>query len=394
MESTRRMCRVNVRRWATPLALAVSLLAWPNCEPAHAQSPESSQAAPVLLDNMDGAKPTLKLLNPSLDVKLAKQEVSTERSRFGIASERVELQITAGRSAHLGYDVPPATVIAELRFSAWVSCNRPGAQLAAVVVLPRTIDPETNAPRELLVRSGKTSSGGDWELLEFNNLAAELPSQVRVARIQFDGSIDDRGAYVSQLVMLAPGGTGNTELWVDQISMHGVLNAAEAPTALEERKLEDSNVVQANAEAPVAGPRVKPPSVPRIIQWQGEPLDFLKKLGFDAVWMGRPPVPSEIADAQRLGMFIVCQPPTPEQLRTLQLDARFAPVMAWDLGPLAEPGDVDLCHRWAQAIELHESDPARPVLLRPAGKTREASRIADLVMVGRPTLGSTMTWPA
>ena len=386
---------MNVRRIATALALVVPLLAWPNCEEASAQSPDPSQAAPVLLDNMDGAAPSLKLLNASLDVKLASQEISRERSRFGGASERVELQIAAGRSAHLGYDVPPSAVIGELRFSAWVSCNRPGAQLAAIVVLPRDVDPETGAPRELLVRSGNTSRGGHWELLEFNELARELPAQVRIARAQFGGSINEREAYVSQLVVLAPGGTGNTELWVDQITMHGVINAAEAPAASQ------GKVIQANAEEAIASPSVAAPaplsgpapSVPRIIQWQGEPLEFLQKLGFDAVWMGRPPVPSEMAEAQRLGMYIVCAPPTPEQLRTLPLDARFSQVMAWDLGPLSESGDVDLCHQWAQAIELHESVPSRPVLLRPAGKTREASRIADLVMIGRPTLGSTMTWP-
>jgi hypothetical protein len=110
--------------------------------------------------------------------------------------------------------------------------------------------------------------------------------------------------------------------------------------------------------------------------------------------MGRPPIDREIADAHRLGMFIVCEPPTPEQMRTLPLDARFSQVMAWDLGTLTQPGDLELCHRWSQAIEYYESVPSRPVLLRPTGMTREASRIADLVMIGRPMLGSTISWPA
>jgi hypothetical protein len=351
---------------------------------------------------MDNATPALKLLNGSADVRVIGQQRDRAHKQFGNASERVSLSVVAGGSAHLAYDLPAAIVLAETRLTAWVSCNRPGTQLAATVVLPRAIDPETGEPRRLLIRSNKNGRGGDWEQLDFSELARELPAQARVARAQYGGIMDERGAFVSQLVILAPGGPGTTELWVDQIAMYGVLNVGgQAPGAAPNGVVTASAITPAAASAPVANSTAaiaalsgKPPAVPRIIQWQGEPLEFLQKLGFDAVWMGRPPVESEIAAAQRLGMFIVCEPPTPEQMRTLPLDGRFSQVMAWDLGPLTQPGELELYHRWSQAIEYHESSPTRPVLLRPKGMTREASRIADLVMIGRPMLGSTISWPA
>jgi hypothetical protein len=367
-----------------------------------AQSIEASQSSPVLLDNMDDATPALKLLNPSTEVRLIGQAIEAGRSRFGNASERVVVSVAPGSSAQLAYDLPAAIVLSETRLSAWVSCNRPGAQLAATVVLPRAIDEETGQPRRLLIRSNKNGRGGDWEQLDFAEIAKELPAQARVARAHYGGAMDERGAYVSQLVVLAPGGPGYTELWVDQVAMYGVLNVdGHAPGSMPNQAVSGSSITPAAFESAAANatPAVtalsgKPPAAPRIIQWQGEPLEFLQKLGFDAVWMGRPPVDSEIADARRLGMFIVCEPPTPEQMRTLPLDSRFAQVMAWDLGTLTQPGDLELCHRWSQAIEYYESVPSRPVLLRPTGMTREASRIADLVMIGRPTLGSTISWPA
>ena len=351
---------------------------------------------------MDDATPALKLLNPSTEVRLVGQAIEVGRSRFGNASERVVVSVAAGSSAQLAYDLPAAIVLSETRLTAWVSCNRPGAQLAATVVLPRAIDKETGQPRRLLIRSNKNGRGGDWERLDFSEIAKELPAQARVARAHFGGAMDERGAYVSQLVILAPGGPGNTDLWIDQVAMYGVLNVGgDAPGSAPNEAVPTNPITPAAFEAPasastptIAVANSQPPAVPRIIQWQGEPLEYLQKLGFDAVWMGRPPVEREITDARRLGMFIVCEPPTPEQMRTLPLDGRFGQVMAWDLGTLTQPGDLELCHRWAQAIEYYESVPSRPVLLRPIGMTREASRIADLVMVGRPMLGSSISWPA
>ncbi|HEX6963781.1 MAG TPA: hypothetical protein VF175_18075, partial [Lacipirellula sp.] len=135
-----------------------------------------------------------------------------------------------------------------------------------------------------------------------------------------------------------------------------------------------------------------PPAVPRIIQWQGEPLETLERIGFDAVWMGRLPTQQELAELDRLDMFAVCPPPSPEQLHAAGLGPSFARIIAWDLGQLAANTDVNLAHRWAQSIEIHETQPGRPVLLEPFGFTLEASRIADVVMLGRPTLGSTQSW--
>jgi hypothetical protein len=346
---------------------------------------------------MDSETPALRLLNQSANLALRTQSADRARKRFGNASEHLTLQVPPGESAQLAYDLPAAIILGETRLTAWVACNRPGAQLAVMVALPRAIDPETGAPRQLLIRSNKNGRGGDWEQLDFAEIAAQLPAQVRVARAQYGQAIDEREAYVSQLVILAPGGPGTTELWVDQIAMYGVLNVGgHAPGSSPDRIVTASAItpIGAAGTAPAVAPAsTKPPAAPRIIQWQGEPLDFLQKLGFDAVWMGRPPVDAEIAAAKRLGMFIVCAPPTPDQLRTLPLDARFEPVIAWDLGTLTTAGELEHCRRWSQAIEYHETSPTRPVVLRPTGMAREASRVADLVMLGRPMLGSTLSWP-
>ena len=118
-------------------------------------------------------------------------------------------------------------------------------------------------------------------------------------------------------------------------------------------------------------PRGKPPAMPRIIQWQGEPLEFLKRLGFNAIAMGRLPSPAELAEANRVGLWIVCPPPTTVALEARGLGPEYAGVLAWDLGELADQSDVALIEPWAR----HDSTagPSRPAAHR-AAAARNAAR--------------------
>ena len=197
------------------------------------------------------------------------------------------------------------------------------------------------------------------------------------------------------------GRTGNTDLWVDQVAMYGVLNVGgQAPGSAPNGVVSGSPITPAAFESAAtnATPAVTAPAASRrrcrgLFSGRGNRWSSCRSLASTPFgWAGRRltakwPTPA-VGDVHRL------RTADAGANADLPLDGRFAQVMAWDLGDLTQPGDLELCHRWSQAIEYYESVPSRPVLLRPTGMTREASRIADLVMIGRPTLGSTISWPA
>lgn len=352
---------------------------------------------PVLLDDMDGARPAFRLLAAPPGVRVVRQAIENGNGNFGTA-ERIDLAIPAGASAPLAYGLPPAPVLDDLRLDAWAWCNRAGMQLAVTVVLPRSNDEQTRRPRELLVRSGVAASGGKWERMTLTNLRVELERQARVARVRFGPDVDTRGAYVSQLVILAPGGTEATELWVDRIEVHGPLRPGKAavagPASSEIDLAAVWNAGGANAmRSAAATPRGKPPAMPRIIQWQGEPLELMRQIGFDAVWMGRPPSEQELAEATRLGLWLICPPPSVIALRARGLDDQYAGVLAWDLGELAAESDVAAAEEWARQLKRVETNPDRPTVLRSRGMPRQASRIAGITVLGKPTVGATASWP-
>jgi hypothetical protein len=383
-----------------PIAVALTALGL-------AASVRGAQPAPVLLDEMNAGRPVLQLIDAGADVQLVRQAVEAAEGAGG-DTEHVTLAIPPGGSAMLAFPLPEAPVLPELRLEAVAWCNRPGMLLAAIVELPGAIDPVTGKPRQLVLRSETTAEGGMWAPLVLADVPKLLERNARVARAKYGPAVVEAGAYVTHLAVIVPGGRGPTDLWLDRVALFGELRPsggragvvpAGGENSLPTNPVDLASTWSAGASAEVAGggatsitPRQAPPPLPRIIQWQGEPLALLRSLGFDAVWMGQLPNADELAEATRLGLWLVCPPPSPEMLEAQPLGAEYDGVLAWDLGELASPDDVALAERWARALQRRERLPNRPTVLRPIAMSREASRIADIVVLGRPTVGSTATW--
>ena len=208
----------------------------------------------------------------------------------------------------------------------------------------------------------------------------------RVARTQSQTPIDEREAFVTQVVLLVPGGPGVTELVVDRIEVFGVMGNPKS----------DARIASAIGQPPAPpeiSPLGQPPvaiplRVPRIIRWQGEPFELLARLGFQAIGMNRLPTTEELAEARRLGLSLISPPPSPKQITDEGIAPELDAVLAWDLGDQLSAGDLDQMVRWQQLIKRHDSRDGRPTVLAPQLFTREASRIADVVLLDRSMLGT------
>ena len=77
-----------------------------------------------------------------------------------------------GTEVYLGHDVGRPQLIDELLVTAWVKADRPGIQLAAQVILPRTLDPRTGRPVSTILRGSTFSLPGQWQQLPYRELAS------------------------------------------------------------------------------------------------------------------------------------------------------------------------------------------------------------------------------
>jgi hypothetical protein len=230
-----------------------------------------------------------------------------------------------------------------------------------------------------------------------------LDRQVRVARLQTSDNLDTHEAFISEVVFLVPGGQGATEFAVDQIEVHGVL----------QDRIVDPHVATAAAESEelFAGPVLPndpdgtarpvneqtqrliatPPAIQRIIRWQGEPFEYLAKLGFTATWLSRQPTPAELESAARVGISLICPPPKAQGLTSEDFSAAWDPVLTWDLGALFDTADLEQIVRLKQQIQHCDPKPTRGSVVSCEQISRDASRATDAILVSRPMLGTDLT---
>jgi hypothetical protein len=140
------------------------------------------------------------------------------------------------------------------------------------------------------------------------------------------------------------------------------------------------------------------PMFPRIVQYQGEPLEVLRQIGFNTIWLSQTPTVELLQEAGRLGLWIVCPPPyrlQPEPREGVdvplpEIGPGYDRVLAWDLGSGLGSQHLEVTGRWAKQIKAADRRRGRPLVCRPASELRAYSRHADLLILGRSPLGTGM----
>src|SRR5690606_18916753 len=225
---------------------------------------------------------------------------------------------------------------------------RPGLQMLLRIVLPRSIDPTTGGPRVTYLGGPLYQTTGRWQQLEMQQLPQQLERHVRVLRAQFGSQIDARGAYCDYIVLNGYGGPGETNLWIDELEVAGVVHQqaqadSNRPAGTVRRATFDAPPIEnpPRAESPAsAAPRVPRialhgttllydgrPVFPRIVEHRGEPFAVLRELGFNTVQLVRPASEAQLREAAAAGVWLICPPPLLGGGETIGLE--YHPVLAW-----------------------------------------------------------------
>ncbi len=377
--------------------------------------PAASRAQVVVRQDFEGPEPSWRLGRGGPDYQVLNHERTNEGARSGAGCEFFRLMSGAnGTYVHLVHDVAPARVISELRPSLWVKSDRPGIQLRARVVFPRSINPATQLPDSALVAGSSYSKVSTWEQLRIDDLPTVAAAQARVLRAELKRDIDTREAFIDRLVLNLYTGVGQTLLWVDDMELAGFVGAA--AMAANQAPATTKPVSLANPTPPTPqelippGPRAAKregpklngsvllvgnrPVFPRAIEYQGEPLPFLKQLGFNALRLRVLPAPALLADAARQGLWVICPPPMPPGLDAPSADAapladigpEYDAVLAWDLGEGLTGRELDAVKRWAEQIRRADKL-GRPIVCGASAELRaySAPGRADILVLDRFT---------
>lgn len=341
----------------------------------------------------EGTETTWRFAESTAAYRVEAHRRTSENPHGASGCELVQLSAGNGRSIHLALEIPPARIIAEFRPSVWVRGNRPGMQLLARVVFPRTAD-EKGKPLVRLLAGTRYQQQATWQQLRLEQLPKLVEQVVRPMRAQYGSHIDVHEAYIDRLVLNVYSGPGLTQLAIDDLELPHLVSAA----------VETARPAAAPAaSAAPARRRVEligsillvdgHPFFPRMIDYQGESLNFLKLLGFNVVRLATTPPDAFLAEARRAGLWLVCPPPPiPKDDEPAPFDSRYEPVLAWYLGQGVTARELDAMREWVERIRRADEDANRPLVCDPADEIAQYARLLGsegILALRRYVLGTT-----
>ncbi len=374
-------------------------------------------AEPAVSRKFNGPEKSWQLLNTGVPVQILAQEITPGGARDGAGFERIVVAAPAGQSALLVCPISRVAVLDELQARLWVNASRPDVQIAVRIVMPRSLDAQRRGPATAIVRGSVYNRPGHWQELHLADVPRLLADQVRVMRAMPGASIDPHEAFVDAVVLLVPGSSTAMELGTDDLEVDGIpLSPTAASSAQPTGKLVASKrksrtppgsgivasgqqvvgvpdkVVSASKEATV---RLQGTTLlvegraflPRVIQWNGESLQFLANCGFNVVQLPAAPTPEQSADAQRYGLWFLCTPEHPDALARTGLGRADDRVLAWQLRDDALELDQNYSMRWAELVRERDTVFGRPVVITPQSNWGAVSKAADILIARHPRNG-------
>ena len=299
--------------------------------------------------------------------------------RHGSQSEHIQLVSGLATFIHYRYVTPRVKLIDEINPSLWVRASRSPIQLIAKVVLPRSIDPQTGQPLEVLIRGDSYSTPLRWQKLTLTRIRTRLQNQLPSLRSQFGPQVDGRQAYIKAVILNAYSTQGSLDLWIDSFHMQtpyvGPTNPVYQTTALEEFQSPQTNQAS-NTPSHANRVEIKDsvllvngiPFMPRIIEHNGESLAYLHQLGFNTVALKHFPTHQQLEDADRLNLKLIVPPNLNAELSPT---ASTASILNWNLGQNQRESTLETLQAASESIETLPAELTRPTVVTAAHQFKQ-----------------------
>jgi len=185
----------------------------------------------AIRDGFEGPKVAWRQEQTDATVKIYAQERTRRAAHEGLQSEGFNFEAGIGGGLYYSYALPKIPVTEGLKVSLYVRANRPGAQILGRVVLPADVDPDSRQSSFVSISGTTYGSSERWQKVELTDLPAAIQDQARVLSAVSKRKINLKGAYLDRLVVNINGGEGETEVYLDELSVGPVTPEAAAEHA-------------------------------------------------------------------------------------------------------------------------------------------------------------------
>ncbi len=336
------------------------------CGHAHAQ----------IRDGFESGSPRLRLWSSDANAQVTSHELTTTLPASGQSSEAIEVNCTNGTFAYLIYPIRPAALIEEFKCSINLRAAPRGLRLGLRVTLPQSIHPASGTPAQLVLFGSANSGRGQWSQLVVEQVLPKFEEQLRILNREVGYSVDSRNAYIDGIVIDAYNGPGATRLQIDDLAVEGLATAS--ITIESEQMLSPMSKAETSLSPDIPTQVVElQRSLPRLIQYRGESLDWLKSLGITGVLLDTEADPLLVKQAERSSMYLIASPPT--QVGWDSSSSVTGARTIWNLASAATLSDLDRTREAVVHVSKYPSEMSYPRFVEAMEAHALYSRLAEVV---------------
>ncbi|MCO8123224.1 hypothetical protein NHH03_15860 [Stieleria sp. TO1_6] len=355
----------------------------------------SGIARAELFDSLEAYPPRWQLDTSDCDARVTDHKNLVSGGADGGGCESITFEAGIGSESILIYPVEPVHAVDDLVGNLSVMSARKGARVGFRIRFPYVRDSQTRRPVAVVIYGATYDQPGKFQSIGVGSIERPLRIKMAKMRAQYGSSANVADPYVDAIAINAYSGPGTTTLRLDNLSLRGMVAVGDhgrveqvptaPPTAMRRELLGRPSLGQSDSQD-IAGidassaPPFSQTELIRILEHRGEPLTWVRSLGFDAVLLSRPPTASLLRDAIRSQLLVYAPPPiAPDPALQTLLD----PVAAWYLGG-GVALDNDRVSQTDLTVRRLRQFPAawrRPIIIAPTESWREYSAIADAVVL-------------
>ena len=357
------------------------------------------------VDNLDDGQAGWALMPVDKTAATLVRHLRTnEIHREGRGAELFEVSVSAPVAIlQLGYQLPAAQLIDDLKFSIWFQANQDGATLAVRVVFPNQPDPDTGTNLTVLIDGEVYKKTGQWQKLECTGLKGRLDRLLPQLRrkLQLSGAlkhdIDRRGVYIDAAFITIHTSRGSSQFVIDDLRFGPIVDAAG------ERRIQPAEhalpAVVPEAEFRLDRLYVRgAPSFPRFIPYRGEQPADLARMRFTVAWIPDYQDVCLLEELDHIGLRAMAVPPRlaseegrplePSSAHLLPFGRETSPILFWYLGTHIPAEKKQEVADWQEQIRSADRSFKRPLMGDVSALERTYSRHLEMIGASRSPVHS------
>ncbi len=346
----------------------------------------ASPVAGQLYDALDTHPPRWHLATSDCDARITKQSHLITGGVAGGACESIHFTASNGTEAKFVYLIEPVLPLDDLTANVKVMSARPGASIGFRIRFPYLKDPATKKPVSVTVYGASYQSAGEFAAIGVGLIEKPLRLKHVSLRSEYGVAADLSDSYVDAIVINAYSGPGKSAIRIDELRVDGLIpvgdQRGENETPSLSRLMSEPLVEGKSQQQEFLSP-FPSDTVTRILQHNGEPLAWVRSLGFDAVLLNDPPDANLLREAIQTRIQVYAPPPSaPDPALQSLLD----PVAGWYLGSreVLDSRRTQETQQLVQRLRLMPTRWRRPLLGAPAESWPTYAKLLDGVIDDLP----------